>query len=98
RMTADGLPHNPAYRLSPDGAIAATYDKQRLVPLAEYVPFRSVVPGAEADAYVPGTPADPLRSGTLRLGTVICYEALFPHLVRDLVRRGAELLVNISHH
>src|SRR5262249_26197371 len=96
-MTDDGLAHNSAYLLSPDGAIAATYDKQRLVPLAEYMPFRNVVPGAEPDAYAPGEPADPLRSATLRLGTVICYEALFPHLVRDLVRRGAELLVNISN-
>jgi apolipoprotein N-acyltransferase len=33
----------------------------------------------------------------VNLGTLICYEALFPHLVRDLVRRGADLLVNISN-
>jgi len=33
----------------------------------------------------------------MRLGTVICYEALFPRLVRHLVRQGAELLVNISN-
>ena len=98
RLTDDGHAHNSAYLLTPEGAISATYDKQHLVPLAEYVPFRSVTPEPDGpEAYVAGTPADPLRSATLRLGTVICYEALFPQLVRDLVRRGAEVLVNISN-
>src|SRR5262249_17303060 len=89
RMTDDGLAHNSAYLLAPAGATARASARRRPPPLAESAPSRSGVPGAEADAYVPGEPADPLRSATLRLGTVICYEALFPHLVRDLVRRGA---------
>jgi apolipoprotein N-acyltransferase len=33
----------------------------------------------------------------MSLGTVICYEVLFPHLVRDLVAKGAEVLVNLAN-
>jgi apolipoprotein N-acyltransferase len=33
----------------------------------------------------------------MRPGVVICYEVLFPHLVRELVAGGADLLVNVSN-
>jgi apolipoprotein N-acyltransferase len=101
RLAENGQAHNSAYLLAPNGTIAATYDKQRLVPFAEYDPLPSLTThpdaGSEPDAYTPGTHPEPLRIASLRIGTVICYEALFPHLVRDLVQKGADLLVNISN-
>ena len=97
RLGSDGRAHNSAYLLGPDGGVVGTYDKQRLVPFAEYDPFGSPSSGAEPAAYAPGPTTGPLATATMRLGTVICYEALFPRLVRQLVRQGAELLVNISN-
>jgi apolipoprotein N-acyltransferase len=99
RLADNGQAHNSAYLLAPDGAITATYDKQRLVPFAEYDPLPSLTtrPDSELDTYTPGGDAEPLRTANLKLGTMICYEALFPHLVRDLVKKGADLLVNISN-
>src|SRR5208283_3778752 len=32
-----------------------------------------------------------------RLGAFICYESAFPHLVRQFVKQGASVLVNISN-
>jgi apolipoprotein N-acyltransferase len=100
RLAGSGRAHNSAYLLGPDGTVRGTYDKRRLVPFAEYNPLRTLTRGAaadEVDTYVPGTSARLLETASLRLGTVICYEAVFPHLVRDLVGRGAELLVNLSN-
>jgi apolipoprotein N-acyltransferase len=98
RLTEEGRAHNSAYLLGPDGEIASTYDKRRLVPLAEYNPWRPGVGASpEEPIYTPGGEAAPLTVGGMRLGTVICYEVLFPHLVRDLVRKGADLLVNLSN-
>ena len=96
--TADTA-HNSAYLVGAGGRVVATYDKRRLVPFAEYSPFPwfRETPAAGMVTYAPGVAADPVRSGDLRVGTVICYEVLFPHLVRDLVRNGAELLVNLSN-
>ena len=88
---------NSAQLLGVDGTVKAVYDKQHLVPFAE----ASLLPTRTADAseptYGPGGRAEPLITNVGRLGAVICYEVLFPGLVNDLVRRGAQLLVNISN-
>jgi apolipoprotein N-acyltransferase len=35
--------------------------------------------------------------GPARLSVSICYEAIFPELVREFTARGAELLVNVTN-
>jgi apolipoprotein N-acyltransferase len=98
RLTDGGEARNAAYMVGPAGTILGTYDKQRLVPLAEYDPRRrSDAPRASEPVYTAGAEGQILDTGRTRIGAVICYEVLFPHLVRDLVRRGAEVLVNISN-
>jgi apolipoprotein N-acyltransferase len=86
---------NSAQLLAADGTVTARYDKQRLVPFAE----ASLFPAAQAaePVYGPGPTAEPLATPIGRLGTMICYEVTFPRLVNDLVRRGAQLLVNLSN-
>jgi apolipoprotein N-acyltransferase len=89
---------NAAHYLTPAGAHLA-YDKVRLVPFAEYrpVPFGTAfAAGAEA-AFGTGTGATVFPSSVGGLGMLICYEVIFPDLVRARVRAGAELLVNISN-
>jgi apolipoprotein N-acyltransferase len=98
RQTDDGASLISAYLLAPDGRVRGIYDKQHLMPFAEYdpLPWRDA-PAVVTDSFTPGGPTDLLRTASLRLGTIICYEALFPDLVRDVVQRGANLLVNISN-
>ncbi len=91
---------NSAYLLSPRGDPLAFYDKRRLVPFAEYAPIAHV-PGLgwRFDApgeYTPGaTPT--VFTQPDRFGVLICFEAIYPELARDLVLAGARLLVNVSN-
>lgn len=95
-----------AKMLSPDGDLSLRYHKMRLVPFGEYVPFQSLLTLGgrrvkklvhEVGEFTPG------RSPTLgavdghQLGAFICYEAIFPDLVRQFAMRGADLLVNVTN-
>jgi len=92
--------YNSVYLLSPRGDALAFYDKRRLVPFAEYAPVAHV-PGLDwrFDApgqYTPGT-TPTLFTQPERFGVLICFEAIYPELARDLVLAGARLLVNVSN-
>jgi apolipoprotein N-acyltransferase len=93
-----------AKMLDPGGALALRYHKMRLVPFGEYVPIQSVLSAIGVGKLVQRvgefTPGDELAVGAAdghRLAVFICYEAIFPDLVRGFTQRGADLLVNITN-
>lgn len=97
---------NASFLLGADGEWAMRYDKVRLVPWGEYVPldwlFRFVTPLVEAIAgFRPGAVDQPLfadrGAGVPPFGMVICYEVVFPDLVRRQAMRGAEFLATITN-
>jgi apolipoprotein N-acyltransferase len=93
---------NGALLLGPSGAIGGLYAKQHLVPFGEYVPLRRYLPFLEPlvvsiGDFSVGTEKGPLVQGPMQLGTLICYESIFPEIARDAVVRGANLLVNITN-
>ncbi|HSV07272.1 MAG TPA: apolipoprotein N-acyltransferase, partial [Candidatus Binatus sp.] len=62
-------------------------------------PFHAADPGALDDnpeSFTPGTSPGVLQ-GFVPLGVSICHEILYPELLRDDVRAGAALLVNVSN-
>lgn len=90
--------------LDPSGQVALRYHKVRLVPFGEYVPLPSVLEAAGVGKLVQRvgefTPGDELAVGPVDghpVAAFICYEAIFPDLVRGFVQRGADLLVNITN-
>jgi len=111
-------PDAERYRNSP----LRRYDKIRLVPFGEYVPFRAIlgrfVPtivgdfSSGRDAVVNPLRMEITREGIalgdvseyqiqretkyVRTGAFICYEAAYPNLVRQFVKNGATLLINVS--
>lgn len=94
--------HNSAYLLSSGGDVLGRYDKIHLVPFGEYVPARSLLPFADklvagVGDFTPGGRQDPLSVGQIRIGTLICFESIFPELARDQVLRGANLLAIITN-
>jgi apolipoprotein N-acyltransferase len=101
RLDDDGGARNAVFLLGADGALRGAYDKQRLVPFGEYDPLAAAAgpadPAAGPASYAPGEHGDPLDTGALRVGPLVCYEALFPSLARQMVRGGAEVLVNVSN-
>ena len=87
--------HNSAY-LVRDGRVAARYDKHRLVPFAEDDRL-AWLRGEPAPSYTPGRGRSCCRPRRCASATLLCVEAMFPDLVRQAVREGAEVLVNLSN-
>lgn len=98
---------NAAFLLDDRGRWRGRYDKVELVPFGEYVPFGDwlgfldpVVPAvADFRAGDPDqAPFEGFRSaGEGAFSVAICYEIVFPELVRRQVSRGATLLVTITN-
>ena len=94
--------YNSASVVAPTGAWTARYDKIHLVPFGEYVPFETLFSFAsgltrQVGTFARGHQRMPLELGDTRVGTFICYEAIFPNEVRQFARNGAEVFVNISN-
>lgn len=93
---------NSAVLLAPDGRLLSQYDKLHLVPFGEYVPWRERLSfasslTAEVSDFTAGGKAVVSEISGSKLATIICYEAIFPDLVRQFVKNGAGVLVNISN-
>jgi apolipoprotein N-acyltransferase len=92
---------NTAFLLTERG-VTGRYDKIQLVPFGEYVPLAWLIgfvrgwaefisemePGTKPVVF-PGPPAP--------FGIVICYEGIFPGLVREFVKGGARLMINMTN-
>jgi apolipoprotein N-acyltransferase len=92
--------------LSPEGRVTARYRKMQLVPFGEYVPLQPLFTLGgrvtaklvqEVSDFSPGTQAVTGDVDGHRVGGFICYEAIFPGLVRGFAAQGAELLVNVTN-
>jgi apolipoprotein N-acyltransferase len=93
--------YNRAYLLTADGRVQS-YDKVHLVPFGEYVPLkhmlffvRRLVAGA--GDFEPGSSVSPLEDRGISIGPLICFEVIFPELARTQVKKGAEILVNLTN-
>lgn len=102
-VTKDGAKsHNSAFLFAPDGNIVGRYDKIHLVPFGEFVPAQSVLGRwigvlNELGGFHAGRQFDPLAVPGAKLGIGICYESIFPELMRRQAKNGAEILVNITN-
>lgn len=99
---ADGreVAHNSAFRIDRNGKVDRRYDKNILVPFGEYVPAADWFPLLDAIPTVarfePGEGTPTYSAGPARFVFLICYEAIRSAYVRDAVRNGANLLVNVT--
>jgi len=95
-------PTNSAALLDPMGNMVSRYNKIHLVPFGEYVPMKRLLFFAESltrqvGDFISGTE---YTLGTVdghKVSTIICYESIFPNLVRQFVKRGSELIVLITN-
>jgi len=94
---------NSAFVINPDGTLGAEYDKIHLVPFGEVVPWSGVLGRFihvlnELGGFTSGQRSSVLPvNAWFTVGVSICYEAIFPDLVRRSVKAGAQILVNITN-
>ena len=98
---------NSAFLLSNKGDVDKVYHKHHLVPFGEYVPLKRILFFIEKmvqaigdfesgnDFTVMTIPVADSRS--VEVSTVICYEIIFPDLVRRFVDNGARIITTITN-
>jgi apolipoprotein N-acyltransferase len=99
---ADPLLYNAAFLVAPTGQTAAVYRKIHLVPWGEFIPMKRwlffVSPLVDSFTdFSAGTSMVMLPVDSHLTSTAICYEVVYPSLVREAVSGGSELLTTITN-
>lgn len=92
---------NSAFVIDPE-APPRRYDKRKLVPYGEFVPFQHLFPFirhfvGEVGEFVPGKEVGVFALAGRRIGVSICYEMIFPREILSQARGGADLIVNLTN-
>jgi len=93
---------NSAFLVSADGRILDRYDKIHLVPFGEYVPLKNILSFLDKMVvgigdFLPGNGPAVLQGPGGQFGVVICFEVIFPDLVRRFVAQGADYMITITN-
>lgn len=91
--------YNSSFSMNREGLLEAQYDKIHLVPFGEIVPLANILGRFvralnELGGFTSGSRDSVMRVAGIPMGITICYEAIFPDLVRRAVRDGAQVLTN----
>ncbi len=84
-----------------DGKVVFLYKKHYLVPFGERLPFDDIFPALKRidlgqGRFWPGTDYTVMEYKGIRFSMFICFESIFPRLIRRFVNKGAEFLINIT--
>jgi apolipoprotein N-acyltransferase len=98
----DNNAYNSAFSLNTEGDLLGEYAKKHLVPFGETVPWGSVLGRFisvlnDLGGFTAGQNSPVLPVAGTTAGVNICYEAIFPNLVRQSIKQGAELIVNLTN-
>ena len=99
----NGMAYNSAFSFNPEGILVGEYAKQHLVPFGEVVPWSGFLGHFirvlnDLGGFAAGTQPSVLDvGGGYPVGVNICYEAIFPDLVRRSVRQGARIIANLTN-
>ncbi|MCJ7579442.1 MAG: apolipoprotein N-acyltransferase, partial [Candidatus Aminicenantes bacterium] len=92
---------NTALCLSPDLS-TTEYHKIHLVPFGEYIPYQKIFSFISKMTHAigeitPGKEPQLHSFKTLLFGSPICYEIIFPNLVRKFTKKGAQFLTTLTN-
>ena len=92
---------NSSFLVRPDGELAASYRKRRLVIFGEYYPLKKWLPFLNGlGEFTPGSKPVPFLMPELKVKTsvLICFEDVFPHLAREYVDDDTDFLLNLTNN
>lgn len=95
---------NTAFLTDSKGKILGRYNKIKLLMFGEYIPFSSYFPSIKEVSpstgdFIAGTELNTLNieEKGVKIAPLICYEDIIPSFARQFVRKGANLLVNMTN-
>jgi apolipoprotein N-acyltransferase len=93
---------NSAFLISPKSRILGQYNKIYLTPFGEYLPYKDSFPWpsryrSASASFSRGSEHTIFQFSSMRFGTTICWENVFPDFFRQFVKDGAEFMVNITN-
>lgn len=94
---------NSVFMMDREGIIGERYDKTQLAMFGEYLPFGDRFPrlymlSPNSGMFAPGEHLAPFLLGPWRVSTPVCYEAILPALVRNMVVEGdPHVLINLTN-
>ena len=95
-----GKNFNSAFYLKPNGLTQDHYDKQVLLPLAEYLPFECLRPLTKnygiLEFFTQGSGAK-VFGQKVPFSVAICYEETFPEIMREGRSKGSKLFINLTN-
>lgn len=97
------MDYNSVYYIQSDGRVSfPMYAKRKLVPFGEFLPFRNALGNlfpVLKDINAAGSNLEPgsesITNSLSSLGTfgsLVCFDSIFPHIARESVKNGAQLL------
>lgn len=98
----DNKVYNAAFGFSGTGTLIFNYNKIRLVPFGERIPFSDRFPFLNTidfgqGSFDYGTDYKLAEFRDTRFPILICYEIIFPDLVRRFVNLGADFVITITN-
>ncbi|MDH6059637.1 apolipoprotein N-acyltransferase [Chrysosporum bergii ANA360D] len=94
---------NSLFTFTGSGEVVSRYDKTKLVPLGEYIPFEGILGGIIQrlsplkEHQVPGSPNQIFDTPFGRGIVGICYDSAFPEIFRRQAASGGEFILSSSN-
>ncbi|MGA0197744.1 MAG: apolipoprotein N-acyltransferase [Prochlorotrichaceae cyanobacterium] len=85
------------------GATTSRYNKIKLVPLGEYIPFQNLLSkilqrlSLMEGSLTPGGPGQSFNTPWGTAAIAICYEPAFSYIIQNQVKQGAQFILTVSN-
>jgi apolipoprotein N-acyltransferase len=95
---ANGLSNSVLLWEPKDAKVIDSYEKNRLVPFGEYIPFRSLIGNYVnrfdliPQDFIPGTRSNNLRVNNTLISPIICFEVAWNSSLIEQIKQGGQLI------
>ncbi len=104
KRQGEGRYTNTLFTFTGEGKIYSHYDKEKLVPLGEYIPFENILGGIinrlspVTARQIPGKPNQIVKTPFGNAVVGICYGSAFAEQFRNQTQKGGEFILTASNN